>query len=224
MKPLSEAHFAILRRHMVEVVEIEYDLMAQEIGQSAPSPAVRAAVLDTPRHLFVPAQLASLAYENRPLPIGFSKTISQPFLSALMLDLLELEPGQAVLEVGTGLGFQTALLSQLGARVWSIDVVEEFVTFATAQLKALERAHVTLRIGDGSRGWPEAGPFDAILVSAAAKELPHHLAGQLAVGGRMVLPLGPPGSQRLVQIRREDAAEVSVREIMPVAFTELETV
>jgi protein-L-isoaspartate(D-aspartate) O-methyltransferase len=224
MKPLSEAHFAILRRHMVEVVEIEYDLLAEEIGQPAPSPAVRAAMLDTPRHLFVPAQLASLAYENRPLPIGFSKTISQPFLSALMLDLLELDPGQAVLEVGTGLGYQTALLSQLGARVWSIDVVEEFVTFATAQLEALERTQVTLRIGDGSRGWPGAGPFDAILVSAAARELPHPLAGQLARGGRMVLPLGLPGSQRLVQVRREDAAEVSVREIMPVAFTELETV
>jgi protein-L-isoaspartate(D-aspartate) O-methyltransferase len=222
MKPLSEAHLSTLRRHMVEVIDIEFDLMSDEIGRSELSPRLREALLSVPRHLFVPPEIAALAYQNRPLPIGFDKTISQPFMGALMIDLLELEAGDRVLEVGTGLGYQTNILTALATRVFSVEVVEEFANLAEARLRQLGCSGVSLRVGDGSRGWADAAPFDAILVSAAAREMPVALAEQLKPGGRMVLPLGEPGMQRLVQVRRQ-GRELAVREIMAVEFTGLET-
>ena len=124
-----------------------------------------------PRHLFVPHQLAVAAYQDTPLPIGFDKTISQPFIGALMLDLLELEPGQQVLEVGTGLGWQAAVMAELGAEVFSVEIVEEFAEAARLRLAALDH-DVDIRVGDGSRGWTDHAPFDAILVTAAAPEPP----------------------------------------------------
>jgi len=224
MKPLTEAHLAILRRHMVEVIDIEFDLLSEEIGRPAPGARVRAAFLAVPRHLFVPAQFAALAYQNSPLPIGFDKTISQPFMAALMTELLDLDEGDSVLEVGTGLGYQTAILARLAAQVWSVEIVEEFAGVADARLVELGHQNVAIRIGDGSRGWAEAAPFDAILVSAAAKELPEALVGQLKPeGGRLVMPLGETGAQRLVKVTR-DGNELTVREVMAVQFTELETV
>jgi protein-L-isoaspartate(D-aspartate) O-methyltransferase len=223
MKPLTDSHFATLRRHMVEVIDIEYELMADEIGRAGPAPSLRDALLEVPRHLFVPPQLSSLAYADRPLPIGFDKTISQPLMSALMIDLLDLTGDETVLEVGTGLGYQTALLARLAREIWSVEVVEEFAALAGERLRSLGADNVAIRVGDGSRGWSGAAPFDAILVSAAASELPQSLAVQLKPGGRMVLPLGPSGAQRLVQATRHDD-ELLVRELMAVAFTELETV
>ncbi len=224
MKPLTDAHLAILRRHMVEVIDIEFDLLREEIGRPAPAARVRDAFLAVPRHLFVPSQFAPLAYQNSPLPIGFDKTISQPFMAALMTELLDLRPEENVLEIGTGLGYQTAILAQLAAQVWSVEVVEEFGAVADARLIQLGHDNVAVRIGDGSRGWAEAAPFDAILVSAAAKTLPEALVAQLAPGGgRIVIPVGEPGAQRLVRgVRHGD--ELTLREVMAVQFTELETV
>jgi protein-L-isoaspartate(D-aspartate) O-methyltransferase len=224
MKPLTDAHFAILRRHMVELIDIEFDLLGEEIGSSALDPQVREALLAVPRHRFVPDQFAAAAYQNSPLPIGFDKTISQPFIVALMTQLLDIEAGDSVLEVGTGLGYQTSILAQLAAHVWSVEVVEEFAAIADARLLALGHDNVAIRIGDGSRGWAEAAPFDAILVCAAAKTLPEPLVAQLKPdGGRLVLPLGEPGAQRLVRgVRNGD--ELILREVMAVQFTELETV
>jgi protein-L-isoaspartate(D-aspartate) O-methyltransferase len=224
MKQLTDAHLATLRRHMVEVIDIEYELMADATGRARPSEPLRAALCELPRHLFVPPQLAALAYRDQPLPIGFDKTISQPFLSALMIDLLDLKRGDRVLEVGTGLGYQTALLSRLAGEIWSVDVVEEFVLGAAARLRLLDVTNVTLRVGDGSRGQPGNAPFDAVLVSAAARELPTALAEQLAIGGRMVLPIGEAGAQRLTRIERISTEEVAATEIMAVQFTALETI
>jgi protein-L-isoaspartate(D-aspartate) O-methyltransferase len=224
MRPLTEAHLAILRRHMVEVIDIEFDLLREEIGRAEPAPRVRDAFLAVPRHLFVPSQFAALAYQDSPLPIGFDKTISQPFMAALMTELLDVEESDSVLEVGTGLGYQTAILAQLAARVWSVEVVEEFAGIADARLIGLGHENVAIRIGDGSRGWAEVAPFDAILVCAAAKTLPDALVAQLKPdGGRLVMPLGEPGAQRLVQGVR-DGDELTLREVMAVQFTELETV
>jgi len=177
--------------------------------------------MDVPRHLFVPANLAALAYQDSPLPIGFDKTISQPFIGALMLEVLELEPGQRVLEVGTGLGYQAAVMAELGCEVFSVEVVEEFAEAAQARFAALGY-DVKVRAGDGARGWAEHAPYDAVLITAAAPEPPFDLLEQLRPGGRMVVPLGGLDVQKLSVVEKQDGGRAEVREIMPVRFTQLE--
>ena len=223
MKPMTEQHLSVFRRHMVEVVDVHFELASDEIGKSDLDPRVRDAMLTVPRHLFVPVQLAGVAYHDGPLPIGFDKTISQPFIGALMLDLLGVRSGDRVLEVGTGLGYQAALLAQLGARVWSVEIVEEFASEAGLRLLALGYANVSVRVGDGSRGWGEHAPFDRILVTAAAPEPPDALLDQLAAGGRLVAPLGGKDIQQLSIVDKGFEGEVDIREILPVRFTQLET-
>jgi protein-L-isoaspartate(D-aspartate) O-methyltransferase len=224
MKPLTEEHLAIFRRHMVDVIDIEFDLLSEEIGREGLGAATRDAFLKVPRHRFVPQQVAPFAYQNQPLPIGFDKTISQPFIAALMTELLDLRPSDRALEIGTGLGYQAAILAELAGQVWSIEIVEEFAAIAAANLDQLGYDNVEVRVGDGSRGWPEQAPFDAILLTAAAKQLPPALVEQLATGGRMVLPLVEDGVQQLVRVEKRADGELSARTIMPVRFTELETV
>jgi protein-L-isoaspartate(D-aspartate) O-methyltransferase len=221
MKPFTEQHLALFRRHMVEIIDMHFDLASDEIGASAPSPQLRRALMDVPRHLFVPEQLILMAYQDTPLPIGFDKTISQPFIGALMLELLEVEPDLRVLEVGTGLGYQSALIAEMGARLFSVEVVEEFAEAAKARFAALGH-HVEVRVGDGSRGWPEHAPFDRILVTAAAESVPGALNEQLAPGGRMVIPLGSGEVQQLSVVERSPGGEIAIREVMPVRFTTLE--
>jgi protein-L-isoaspartate(D-aspartate) O-methyltransferase len=222
MKPMGEQHLALLRRHMVEIVDLHFDLSSEELGKDELDPRLRAALLRVPRHLFVPQQLAVAAYQDTPLPIGFDKTISQPFIGALMLDLLDLAPGRRVLEVGTGLGWQAAVMVALGAFVWSVEIVEEFAEGARLRLAA-EDLDVDIRVGDGSRGWPEHAPFDRILVTAAAPAPPAALAEQLAPGGRMVIPLGGKDVQQLSVVTRAADGTLTVREVLPVRFTQLET-
>jgi protein-L-isoaspartate(D-aspartate) O-methyltransferase len=221
MKPLTEQHLAIFRRHMVEIVEMHFDLASDEIGREAPGPGLRRALMEVPRHLFVPSNLAAVAYQDTPLPIGFDKTISQPFIGALMLELLELEPGQRVLEVGTGLGYQAAVMAEMGCEVFSVEVVEEFAEAAEARFAALGYA-VKVRVGDGSRGWDEHAPYDAIAVTAAAAEPPFDLVAQLKPAGRMVIPLGGSDVQQLSVVEKAASGLVEVRQIMPVRFTQLE--
>ncbi len=225
MKPMTEEHLAVLRRHMVEVIAIHADLMEEELGKAALDGRVVDAMLRVPRHLFVPAPLAALAYQDTPLPIGFDKTISQPFMCALMTDLLAPAPHEAVLEVGTGLGYQTAVLAELAGRVWSVEIVEEFAAGAEARLQRLGYSNVGIRVGDGSRGWAEHAPFDKILVAAGAERVPPALLEQLKPGGRLVLPLGPAEGQRLTVVDKgAEDGRLRVRELIPVLFSRLETV
>jgi protein-L-isoaspartate(D-aspartate) O-methyltransferase len=224
MKPMNEKHFAILRRHMVEIIGIHTDVIEDELGKSELDGRVTTAMLRVPRHLFVPEPLAPLAYEDRPLPIGFEKTISQPFMCALMTDLLAPEPNDVVLEIGTGLGFQTAILAELVAHVWSVEIVEELAEAAQQRLNDLSYRNVDIRIGDGSRGWSEHAPYDKILVAAAHEKLPEDLLEQLKPGGRLIMPLGSTEGQQLTLAIKDAAGGVQKREIIPVRFTRLETV
>jgi protein-L-isoaspartate(D-aspartate) O-methyltransferase len=222
MKPMGEEHLALLRRHMVEIVDMHFELASEELGRDSVDPKLRESLLRVPRHRFVPHQLAVAAYQDTPLPIGFDKTVSQPFIGALMLDLLQASPGDNVLEVGTGLGWQAAVLSELGAFVWSVEIVEEFAEEARLRL-ASEGHDVDIRVGDGSRGWPEHAPFDRILVTAAAPAPPTALTAQLAGGGRMVIPLGGKEVQQLSVVTKQADGTLAVREVLPVRFTQLET-
>ena len=221
MKPMTEQHLALFRRHMVEVIDMHFDLAEDEIGAGAPDPDLRRALLDVPRHLFVPQSLMVVAYQDTPLPIGFDKTISQPFIGAVMLHLLGIEPGARVLEVGTGLGYQAAVMAEMGAHVWSVEVVEEFSEAASDRFAALGH-HIEVRVGDGSRGWAEHAPFDRILVTAAAEAAPDALVEQLKPGGRMVIPVGGPDVQQLTVVEKQADGAVTSREVMPVRFTQLE--
>jgi protein-L-isoaspartate(D-aspartate) O-methyltransferase len=205
------------------VVDIHFDLASEEIGKDALQAPVREAMLAVPRHLFVPAQLAGIAYHDGPLPIGFDKTISQPFIGGLMLDLLGVRPGDHVLEIGTGLGYQAALLAEMGARVWTVEIVEEFASEASMRLLALGYANIAVRVGDGTRGWAEHRPFDRILVTAAALEAPDPLLDQLKPGGRLVAPLGGKDVQQLSVIDKGFEGEIEIREVLPVRFTQLES-
>ena len=221
MKPITEQHLAIFRRHMVEIVALHFDLASEEIGKDAPDPELRRALMDVPRHLFVPSNLMLMSYQDSPLPIGFEKTISQPFIGALMLDLLGLKPGLRVLEVGTGLGYQAAVMAEMAADVFTVEVVEEFAEAAESRFAALGY-DVKVRVGDGARGWAEHAPFDAILVTAAAPVPPPELLDQLAPGGRMVIPLGGADVQQLSVIEKSAGGAIDNRALMPVRFTQLE--
>lgn len=221
MKPMTEEHLAIYRRHMVEIVEMHFDLAEDEIGAPRLGPQLHRAMSEVPRHLFVPQSLMLMAYQDTPLPIGFDKTISQPFIGAAMIELLDVGESGRVLEVGTGYGYQAALMAEMGALVWSVEVVEEFAEAAQARFAALGYP-VQVRVGDGSRGWPDHAPFDRILVTAASTEPPEALVEQLVPGGRMVIPLGGSDVQQLSVVEKAADGTVSTRALMPVRFTRLE--
>ena len=209
MKPMTEQHLAIYRRHMVEIIDMHFDLSSDEIGKDALNPELRRALMDVQRHLFVPQSLMLMAYQDTPLPIGFDKTISQPFIGALMIDLLGLERGTRVLEVGTGFGYQAAVMAEIS-----------YADFERVDILGYE---IEVRVGDGTRGWPEHAPFDRILVTAAAEEPPPALIEQIEPGGRMIIPIGGQDIQQLSVLDKTGNGEIRTREIMPVRFTELET-
>ncbi len=179
-------------------------------------PRVLEALRKVPRHLFVPEDMQPYAYNDTPLPIGFGQTISQPYVVAFMSEALELKPQDRVLEIGTGSGYQAAILGRLARQVYSIEIVEPLSKEASRRLERLGYSNLKLRVGDGYRGWPEAAPFDAIIVTAAPDHIPEPLVEQLREGGRLVLPLGT-GDQTLVRIRRT-AKGLKRENLLPVRF------
>ena len=185
-------------------------------------PAVLAAMRDVPRHLFVPPEIAPYAYQNTALPIGHEQTISQPYIVALMTHLLKVEAGQKVLEIGTGSGYQAAVLDRIGATVHSIEIVEPLAREATARLKALGYERVTVRAGDGYLGWPEEAPFDRIIVTAGAPRIPKPLLDQLKPGGRMVIPVSRfPEGEELMLVEKDLRGRVKKKALLPVRFVPL---
>jgi protein-L-isoaspartate(D-aspartate) O-methyltransferase len=219
----EDRRFVQARLGMVEEIVAHVRLTAEATGRQELAGRVATAMGKVPRHEFVPLELRGFAYVNSPLPIGYSKTISQPFINALMTDLLDVGPGHTVLEIGTGMGYQAALLAELAAKVFSVEIIEELGAEAKKRLGALGYKNIALRIGDGSRGWPQHAPFDRILVAAAPDLIPPALIGQLRPGGRMVLPAGIEEAQQLMIVDKDAAGRVSTREVLPVRFSALES-
>ena len=218
----AAADYAGARRGMLEAIARLTSLTAESTGVEAIDPAVMAAIDRVPRHEFVPEAAQSSAYANRPLSIGHGQTISQPYIVALMTHLLGVEPGGRVLEIGTGSGYQAAVLAELATHVHTIEIVEPLAREADRRLERLGYDGVRTRLGDGYHGWLDAAPFDAIIVTAAAAHVPPPLVGQLAPRGVLVIPVGEPFSvQLLLLVRKRENGEVSVRQILPVRFVPL---
>ena len=196
-------------------------LMVRNQMRDVTDPAVLAAMAKVPRHLFVPAYLQSRAYEDRPLEIGLGQTISQPYIVAYMIQAARVGPGDKVLEVGTGSGYQAAVLAEMGCRVYTVEILPELHETAARNLaRAGYGDKVRQRLGDGREGWPEEAPFEGILVAAAPKEVPPALPEQLAPGGRLVVPVGPGPSQELLLVEREGDSFRRTR-LLPVRFVPL---
>ena len=210
-----------LRRMMVDAIAAH----ARTAGPATGRPELSRAVLDVmgevPRHEFVPSELRAFAYFDTPLPIGFGKTISQPYIVALMTDLLDIGPSDRVLDIGTGLGYQAAVLARLASTVHSIEIIEELARSATRRLADQGCANVEVKAGDGSAGWAGHAPFERILVAAAPDLIPTALLAQLAPGGRMVIPAGLDGAQTLMLVTRNEGGALATEEILSVRFSEL---
>ncbi len=183
---------------------------------------VLAAMRKVPRHEFVPENLADAAYEDHPLPIGYGQTISQPYIVALMTELLRLTPAAKVLEIGTGCGYQTAVLAEIAAEVYSVEIIEPLAKEAADRLQRLGYKNVHVRYADGYLGWPEQAPFDAIVVTAGADHIPPPLVEQLKPGGRMAIPVGEPhAEQSLLLVEKDVNGEISTGNVIPVLFVPL---
>ncbi len=215
----SQPAYDELRRQMVTEIERQVRDSADLTGRATLAPAVIAAISRVPRHEFVPLERQHLAYINQPLPIGEGQTISQPFIVALMTDLAQIDGDSRVLEIGTGSGYQAAVLAEIVDHVYTIEIVEPLGQQATATLERLGYENVTSRIGDGYGGMPDFAPFDAIIVTAAPEEIPEPLITQLRPGGRLVIPVGAVSAiQSLLVVQKNAAGEISRTETIPVRF------
>jgi protein-L-isoaspartate(D-aspartate) O-methyltransferase len=195
---MSVAQFAEKRRQMIAAVRMIAEHLVAETGKTALDDRVLTAMTKVPRHEFVPLEVQPYAYLNRPLPIGFDKTISQPLMVAVMTDLLDVKPDDVALEIGTGLGYQSAVLAELAGKVYTVEVIDELAQQAVQRLKREGYTNVEVRVGNGYFGWPEHAPFDKMIVTAAPDLIPPPLINQLKAGGRMVIPVGLPDAQQLV--------------------------
>ena len=219
---MSAKDFEILRQHMLVEISAGIFHVSDVLGKTALDERVMAAMGNVPRHEFVPIELQPYAYANIPLPIGFEKTISQPFIVALMTDLLNVSADDSVLEIGTGLGYQAAILAQLSRKVYSIEIIEELGRQAKQRLRRQGCTNIELKIANGFYGWSEHAPFDKVIVTAAPDLIPPPLLHQLKAGGKMVIPAGLPDAQQLVLVEKSDDGRVTTREILQVRFSQLE--
>jgi protein-L-isoaspartate(D-aspartate) O-methyltransferase len=219
---LMSVNYSDERQEMVEAIRTIAHHLAGEIGKPALDDRILRAMAKVPREEFVPVEVKPYAYLNRPLPIGFDKTISQPLIVAVMTDLLELQPDDVVLEVGTGLGYQTAVLAELAGKVYSVEIIEELAQGAVQRLKEQGYANIAVREGNGYFGWPEHAPFDKVIVTAAADLIPPSLINQLKPGGKMVVPVGLPDAQQLLVADKDLNGRVGTKQIMQVLFSLLE--
>ncbi len=219
----DEPKFATQRQAMVDLIEIYVRLSADRTDKNRLDDRVMAAMARVPRHEFVPAELQHVAYADGPLPIGSGKTISQPFMVALMTDLLEIEANDTVLEVGTGLGYQAAILGELADQVYTIEILEELAREGELRLKRAGYDNIHFRIGDGSQGWPEHAPYDKVLVTSAPDLIPPALINQLKAGGKMVIPAGLEDRQKLLLVDKDEGGRATTREVIPVLFSRLIT-
>ena len=216
------SEYAHARQQLVEIIEQDVRATSMYLDKEALDPRVMEAIGRVPRHEFVPPAQRSHAYDNRPLSIGYGQTISQPYIVALMTDLIKPQADFRVLELGTGSGYQAAILAELTGQVYSIEIIEALGKQAAERLSRLGYDNVTVRIGDGYYGWEEHAPFDAIVVTAAASHVPPPLVEQLKPGGLMVIPVGSRFlTQQLVLIRKEPGGQLVTRQVAPVMFVPL---
>ena len=218
----SADKYTAARQQLVKVIEADVRATSSYLGTDEMAPGVLKAIGTVPRHEFVPENKIPYAYENRPLPIGRGQTISQPYIVAIMTDLLKVTPGSKVLELGTGSGYQAAILSDLVDEVYSIEIIESLGKQARGRLKRLGYDNVQVKIGDGYYGWEEHGPYDAIVVTAAGSHIPPPLIKQLKAGGRMVVPIGSRFmTQQLLLVSKQKDGKIITRQILPVRFVPL---
>jgi len=212
----------LMRQQMIAEVVADAVFLTQQIGKSSFDARVIEVMGRIPRHEFVPIELQAYSYINSPLPVGYGKTVSQPFIIALMTDLLDPQAGDTVLEVGAGVGYQAAILAELVKQVYSIDIIEELALETRRRLERLGYRNVEIGVGNGYYGWSEHAPFDKIMVTAAPDLIPPPLIAQLKPGGRIVIPTGIPDKQQLVVLEKSADDKLTTREVLPVRFSELE--
>lgn len=211
--------YASQRQLMIEEIASDARRLVRHIDKDSVSDSVMQAMGTVPRHEFIPPEMRADAYDNRPLPIGYGQTISQPYIVALMTDLLQPRPDHKVLEIGTGSGYQAAVLSGLVKEVYSIEIIEQLGLTAKQVLKQLGYDNVSTRIADGYDGWPEQSPFDSIIVTAAISHIPPPLVRQLKNGGTMVIPVGTRfQTQQLTLVKKDHTGAITTRQILPVIF------
>jgi len=219
---MSAEDSEVLRQHMLAEISAWTFRVGGTIGKPALDERVMMALGKVPRHEFVPIELQPYAYANIPLPIGFDKTISQPFIVALMTDLLDISADDVVLEIGTGLGYQAAILAVLARKVYSVEIIEELGQQVKQRLHRQGCTNIELKIANGYHGWSEHAPFDKVIVTAAPDLIPAPLIHQLKTGGRMVIPAGLPDAQQLLVVEKHSNGRVTTREILQVRFSQLE--
>ena len=218
----EESNYAMARAKMIDEIEQDVRETSSYINRTELDPRVMQAISVVPRHEFVPGEQQDYAYENRPLAIGHGQTISQPYIVALMTDLIELKQDDRVLEIGTGSGYQAAILAQLTDTVYTMEIIEPLGLQAAKRFKQLGYNNITSRVGDGYYGWEEHAPFDAIIVTAAASHIPPPLIQQLKPGGVMVIPVGSRFlTQQLVLLSKDEKGQVTTKQVLPVAFVPL---